>query len=176
MKNISEKMEAAGARAAEKMEAAGAQAAEKMDAAEARAAEKVTARGERAAGLLYDNTNCPVRQVLDRIGDKWSSLVILHLGEFGMMRFNGLSNAIGDISQKMLTVTLRNLEADGLVSRKAFAEIPPRVEYELTKLGESLVPLIRELVTWADANMGAIKDNRTTYGAPVRGVRAAGIH
>jgi DNA-binding HxlR family transcriptional regulator len=112
--------------------------------------------------LVYDNANCPVRQVLDRIGDKWSSLVILHLGDYGMMRFNGLSQAIGDISQKMLTVTLRNLEADGLVSRKAFAEIPPRVEYELTPLGESLVPLLKQLVTWADTNMGTIKRSRTT--------------
>src|ERR1700722_2418783 len=111
--------------------------------------------------LVYDNANCPVRQVLDRIGDKWSSLIILHLGDYGMMRFNGLSQAIGDISQKMLTVTLRNLEADGLVSRKAFAEIPPRVEYELTPLGESLVPLLKQLVTWADANMGTIKRSRT---------------
>jgi DNA-binding HxlR family transcriptional regulator len=113
--------------------------------------------------LVYDDANCPVRQVLDRIGDKWSSLVILHLGEYGMMRFNGLSQAIGDISQKMLTVTLRNLEADGLVSRKAFAEIPPRVEYELTPLGESLVPLLKQLVDWADTNMGAIKGSRTQY-------------
>ena len=119
--------------------------------------------GGRVAGkLIYDNANCPVRQVLDRIGDKWSSLVILHLGEYGMMRFNGLSQAIGDISQKMLTVTLRNLEADGLVSRKAFAEIPPRVEYELTPLAESLVPLLKQLVVWADTNMGAIKRSRAT--------------
>jgi DNA-binding HxlR family transcriptional regulator len=113
----------------------------------------------------YDNANCPVRQVLDRIGDKWSSLIVLHLGQYGMMRFNGISQAIGDISQKMLTVTLRNLEGDGLVSRKAFAEIPPRVEYELTPLGESLVPLLKQLVIWADTNMGAIKKNRTAYGA-----------
>lgn len=148
-----------------------------MEGSRARAAEKVEIRGELAggrvegreaaagnsSGMVYDNTNCPVRQVLDRIGDKWSSLVILHLGEFGMMRFNGLSYAIGDISQKMLTVTLRNLEADGLVSRKAFAEIPPRVEYELTPLGESLVPLLKQLVTWADTNMGAIKRSRTQY-------------
>jgi DNA-binding HxlR family transcriptional regulator len=113
--------------------------------------------------LVYDNANCPVRQVLDRIGDKWSSLVILQLGDYGMMRFNGLSQAIGDISQKMLTVTLRNLEADGLVSRKAFAEIPPRVEYALTPMGESLVPLLKQLVHWADANMGSIKLSRTQY-------------
>lgn len=115
--------------------------------------------------LVYHNANCPVRQVLDRIGDKWSSLVILHLGEYGTMRFNAVSQAIGDISQKMLTVTLRNLEADGLVSRKAFAEIPPRVEYALTPLGESLVPLLKQLVVWADSNMGSIKKNRTSYGA-----------
>ena len=142
-----------------------------------RPAAKAESRSERATGMLYDNANCPVRQVLDRIGDKWSSLVILQLGEFGMMRFNGLSNAIGDISQKMLTVTLRNLEADGLVSRKAFAEIPPRVEYELTKLGESLLPLIRELVSWADANMRAIRQNRAHYDAgPGRGPRSSAVH
>jgi DNA-binding HxlR family transcriptional regulator len=150
---------------------------EKVVGGATRPAAKVESRGERAAVMLYDNANCPVRQVLDRIGDKWSSLVILHLGEFGMMRFNGLSNAIGDISQKMLTVTLRNLEADGLVSRKAFAEIPPRVEYELTKLGESLVPLIRELVTWANANMRAIRQNRAHYDAgPGQGPRARAVH
>ena len=137
---------------------------EKVDATGKRRAEKIAGPGGRADGkLVYDNANCPVRQVLDRIGDKWSSLVILHLGEYGMMRFNELSQAIGDISQKMLTVTLRNLEADGLVSRKAFAEIPPRVEYELTPLGESLVPLLKQLVNWADTNMGAIKRSRTQY-------------
>jgi DNA-binding HxlR family transcriptional regulator len=140
---------------------------EKMEARTGRAGGKKEGLGEIAAGkggvMVYDNANCPVRQVLDRIGDKWSSLVILHLGELGMLRFNGLSQTIGDISQKMLTVTLRNLEADGLVSRKAFAEIPPRVEYDLTPLGESLVPLLKQLVTWADTNMGTIKRSRTKY-------------
>jgi DNA-binding HxlR family transcriptional regulator len=126
--------------------------------------EKVERRGGRpgVVSAFGGDVDCPVRQVLDRIGDKWSSLVILHLGEYGMMRFNGLSQVIGDISQKMLTVTLRNLEADGLVSRKAFAEIPPRVEYKLTTLGESLVPLLKQLVDWADTNMGVIKRSRTT--------------
>ena len=137
---------------------------EKVEATDKRSAEKMARPDGQAAGkLVYDNANCPVRQVLDRIGDKWSSLVVLHLGQYGMMRFNGLSQAIGDISQKMLTVTLRNLEADGLVSRKAFAEIPPRVEYELTALGESLVPLLKQLVTWADTNLGMIKQSRTQY-------------
>src|ERR1700743_1240114 len=92
-----------------------------------------------------DNDNCPIRQVLDRISDKWSTLVILILGAKGKLRFKELSHAIGDISQKMLTVTLRNLEADGLLTRKMYPEIPPRVEYQLTPLGESLLPLIINL-------------------------------
>lgn len=116
-------------------------------------------------GRTIDTGNCPVRQVLDRIGDKWSTLVILILGDSGVMRFNGLSTAIGDISQKMLTATLRNLEADGLVSRQLYPEIPPRVEYELTDLGRSLVPLIRQLEVWADKNFQTIQKNRKKYTA-----------
>jgi DNA-binding HxlR family transcriptional regulator len=107
--------------------------------------------------------NCPVRQVLDRIGDKWSTLVILMLGKHGKLRFNELSNAIGDVSQKMLTVTLRSLEADGLVSRKMYAEIPPRVEYELTEMGASLLPLIKALEGWAEENIGEIKRSRAQF-------------
>jgi DNA-binding HxlR family transcriptional regulator len=112
-------------------------------------------------GIIYDSKNCPVRQVLDRIGDKWSTLVILQLGENEVMRFNELSQTIGDISQKMLTTTVRNLEADGLISRKMYAEIPPKVEYRLTPLGVSLLPLIRDMVSWADNNLRAIQRNRT---------------
>ena len=107
-----------------------------------------------------DTVNCPVRHVLDRVGDKWSTLVIILLGEKDILRFNQLSHAIGDISQKMLTVTLRSLEADGLVSRKMYPEIPPRVEYQLTALGESLLPLIKEMVKWADQNFETIRKNR----------------
>jgi DNA-binding HxlR family transcriptional regulator len=110
--------------------------------------------------IVYDSKNCPVRQVLDRIGDKWSTLIILQLGENEVMRFNQLSQAIGDISQKMLTTTVRNLEADGLISRKMYAEIPPKVEYRLTALGESLLPLIRDMVSWADNNIRTIQRNR----------------
>jgi DNA-binding HxlR family transcriptional regulator len=110
-----------------------------------------------------DTENCPVRQVLDRIGDKWSTLVILLLGSIGVRRFNELAVEIGDISQKMLTVTLRHLEADGLVSRKMYAEIPPRVEYELTDLGRSLLPLIRTLETWANETIRAGQYNRKRY-------------
>jgi len=115
-------------------------------------------------GEIFSMENCPVRQVLDRIGDKWSTLVILMLGKHGMMRFNGLAGAIGDVSQKMLTVTLRSLEADGLVSRKMYAEIPPRVEYDLTEMGRSLLPLIQSLEDWAEENIGEIKANRVRYG------------
>ncbi|MDO6431624.1 helix-turn-helix domain-containing protein [Flavitalea sp. BT771] len=106
---------------------------------------------------------CPVRNVLDRIGDKWSILIIMILGEAGKMRFNGLHKTIGDISQKMLTTTLRTLEADGLISRTVFPEIPPRVEYELTEIGKSLVPHIVRLSAWADEHMPAIKKARTKY-------------
>lgn len=104
-----------------------------------------------------------MRQVLDRIGDKWSTLIILMLGKHGVMRFNELSQAIGDVSQKMLTVTLRSLEADGLVSRKLYAEIPPRVEYDLTALGMRLLPLIKALEGWAEENIGEIKKNRKKF-------------
>jgi DNA-binding HxlR family transcriptional regulator len=107
--------------------------------------------------------NCPVRQVLDRIGDKWSTLVILKLGQHRIMRFNGLAHVIGDVSQKMLTVTLRSLEADGLVNRTMYAEIPPRVEYSLTDLGRSLLPLIKALEGWAEENIDEIKDSRKRF-------------
>lgn len=110
-----------------------------------------------------DAGKCPVRNVLDRFGDKWSVLVIVILGEKGTMRFNELSGAIGDISQKMLTVTLRTLEADGLVKRKVYPEIPPRVEYELSDLGKSLLPVIENLARWAGENMAQIHKNRSRY-------------
>jgi DNA-binding HxlR family transcriptional regulator len=107
---------------------------------------------------------CPVRHILDRFGDKWSVLVILNLGETKVMRFNQINRSIGDISQKMLTATLRNLEADGLVSRKIYAEVPPRVEYGLTPLGESLLPLIKNLTDWALKNFSHISNNRKKFG------------
>ena len=107
--------------------------------------------------------DCPVRNVLDRFGDKWSILIISILGEMGKMRFNGLYKTIGDVSQKMLTTTLRTLEADGLISRKVFPEIPPRVEYELTEMGKSLVPHIAGLSAWADKHMPAIIKSRKKF-------------
>jgi DNA-binding HxlR family transcriptional regulator len=107
--------------------------------------------------------SCSIRHILDRFGDKWSILIISILGHVGKQRFNELNQQIGDISQKMLTVTLRSLEADGLISRKLYPEIPPRVEYELTDLGRSLLPHIEQLAMWAEQNMDCILKNREKY-------------
>ena len=112
----------------------------------------------------YSNVDrCPVRNVLDRIGDKWSILILIILGDNGVLRFKDLNAAISDISQKMLTVTLRTLEADGLISRTIYPEIPPRVEYKLTNLGQSLLPHIKTLTSWAVENQRAIEESRRSY-------------
>lgn len=100
---------------------------------------------------------CPVRNVLSRIGDKWSMLVLITLQANGTMRFSDIHKTIGDVSHRMLTVTLRSLEQDGLVSRKIYAEVPPRVEYCLTNTGNSLIPHIQGLVAWAVENMGGFR-------------------
>ncbi|HEX9511640.1 MAG TPA: helix-turn-helix domain-containing protein [Puia sp.] len=92
-----------------------------------------------------------------------NSLIILYLDKKGTMRFNQLNSAIGDISQKMLTVTLRALEADGLIARKVYPEIPPRVEYQLTELGQSLMPYLESLTAWAEKNIGAILQSREKF-------------
>ncbi len=106
---------------------------------------------------------CYVRDVLDKFGDKWSILIILTLEREGTMRFNQLNRQIGDVSQKMLTVTLKSLQADGLVSRTVFPEIPPRVEYNLTELGMSLVPHIHSLANWAEQNMETVLRSRAKF-------------
>ncbi|PKQ60641.1 transcriptional regulator [Labilibaculum manganireducens] len=112
----------------------------------------------------WDITNCPVRTVLDRFGDKWSILVLLVLGEKQKLRFNEINKEVGsDISQKMLTVTLRKLEADGFIFRTIYPEIPPKVEYEITDLGKSLVPHVDNLTKWAVSNMPAIKRSRERF-------------
>jgi len=100
--------------------------------------------------------NCPIRNILSRLGDKWSMLVVVTLHANGTMRFGELHKAIGDISQRMLTVTLKTLESDGLISRKVYAQIPPRVDYCLTDLGISLIPHLQGLVGWATDNMNRI--------------------
>jgi len=105
---------------------------------------------------------CPVRDVLDRVGDKWSVYVIHLLGQ-GTQRFSELRRSIDGISQRMLTVTLRGLERDGLVTRTVYPEVPPRVEYALTPLGETLLSTVCELMTWAEAHRPDIDEARARY-------------
>ncbi len=107
--------------------------------------------------------NCPIRDILSRLGDKWSLLVLVTLSTNGTMRFSDIHKSIGDISQRMLTVTLRSLEADGLVDRKIYAEVPPKVEYCLTKSGNGLIPHLNNLVDWAVENMQDIVNSRQVY-------------
>ena len=111
---------------------------------------------------------CPVRDIMDRFGDKWSLLAILNLGYSGKTRFNELKNKIDGISQRMLTVTLRTLERDGLIERKVYAEVPPRVEYELTLLGHSLLRKILDLAQWASGNVDEILKARATYDSKIQ--------
>jgi DNA-binding HxlR family transcriptional regulator len=109
--------------------------------------------------------NCQaVSEVLSRVGDKWSVLVVSILGR-GPMRFNELKRTIDGISQRMLTLTLRALERDGLVTRTVFPSVPPRVEYELTSLGRSLLSPVSALAQWAIAHRGAIDGARKTFDA-----------
>lgn len=103
-----------------------------------------------------------VSEVLQRIGDKWSLLVVRRLGG-GPMRFNELRAAVGGISQKMLTTTLRTLERDGFVTRTVFPTIPPRVDYELTDLGRELEIPVKGLAEWAIANMARISEARARF-------------
>ncbi|MCM1013941.1 MULTISPECIES: helix-turn-helix domain-containing protein [unclassified Brevibacterium] len=103
--------------------------------------------------------DCPTRIVLDRIGDKWTVLIIETL-EAGPRRFNEIRLAVGGITPKVLTSTLRSLVADGLIAREAFAEVPPRVEYRLTDLGRSLLEPVAALRRWAELNVARIEHNR----------------
>lgn len=109
---------------------------------------------------FHPNDNCPVRNVLCRLGDKWSMLVLITLNANGTMRFSDIHKTIADVSQRMLTVTLRSLETDGLIERNVYAEVPPRVEYELTERGRSLIPHIEGLVGWALEQMPGIMESR----------------
>jgi len=110
-----------------------------------------------------DHVDCPIRQVLDRFGDKWSILILCLLGSKGKLRFTEISSQISDMSQKMQTETLRSLEKDGLINRTLYAEIPPRVEYELTDSGKSLIPHIEGLANWALENREGISKSRNRY-------------
>lgn len=106
---------------------------------------------------------CPIRNVVARFGDKWSLLVLLVINNEGVVRFNELGRIIPDISTRVLSSTLRTLEADGLIDRKVYAQVPPKVEYSLTDTGKSLIPLIRQLTEWARANMQNVLNHRRGY-------------
>ncbi len=99
---------------------------------------------------------CPVRNVISRFSGKWAMLILCILSENGSTRFNVIGKAIPDISPKVLTETLKNLEADGLINRKLYPEVPPRVEYSLTPLGKSLIPVIDNVIDWAIKNFSAV--------------------
>ncbi len=92
---------------------------------------------------------CPIRNIIDRMSDKWSLLILSTLNQNGIMRYKDLKAAIPDISQKMLSSTLKRLETDKLINRKMYAEIPPRVEYSLTNTGQKLMPAVGMMVDWA---------------------------
>jgi DNA-binding HxlR family transcriptional regulator len=100
--------------------------------------------------------------ILNRIGDKWSVMVVGHLTR-KTMRFNELRHSVGGISQRMLTLTLRNLERDGLVTRTVYPEIPPRVEYQLTELGRTLTAPLDMLWNWAAEHMASVNEARANY-------------
>lgn len=108
--------------------------------------------------------DCPTRQMLDRIGDKWTVLVVQVLDQ-GPMRFNGLKRRIGGVSQKMLAQTLRYLERDGLVSRHVFATTPVTVEYALTPLGRTLVGALTPLIVWSEGRIGEVTAAREAFDA-----------
>ena len=117
---------------------------------------------ETMRGNAFD-PNCPTRLILDRIGDKWSVLVVLSLAG-GPRRFTRLRDMIGGVTPKVLTQTLRTMERDGLLVRTVFAEVPPRVEYALTPLGLSLLTPIKAITDWAEENVGAVLAAREAGG------------
>ena len=103
---------------------------------------------------------CPIRHVIDKFGDKWSLLVLYHLNQYGTIRFNDLRRDMADCSQKMLSQTLKRLEQIGLIDRKVYPEVPPRVEYSLTERGHSLMPHVSGLIGWAAEHMDEVKVER----------------
>ncbi|MDI6027603.1 helix-turn-helix domain-containing protein [Corticibacterium sp. UT-5YL-CI-8] len=129
-------------------------------------------RNGAATPLLYSNPGfdrdsgggCPIREVLDRVGDTWSLLVLFTL-QPAPCRFNALKRAIEGISQRMLTVTLRSLERDGLVSRRVKPTTPPEVEYSLTELGQSIAVPVAALGSWAAENRGRLRQAQADFDA-----------
>ena len=130
-------------------------------------------RKQEGTSMLPSNLHVPedcraVSEVLSRVGDKWTILVVSELGN-GPRRFNEIRRALGSISQRMLTLTLRGLERDGLVTRTVFPTIPPRVDYELTNLGRSLLEPVSGIGLWARQNRAAIHEARERFDAAADG-------
>ena len=130
-------------------------------------------RKQEGTSVLPSNLHVPedcraVSEVLSRVGDKWTILVVSELGH-GPKRFNEIRRALGSISQRMLTLTLRGLERDGLVTRTVFPTIPPRVDYELTRLGRSLLEPVSGIGLWARQNRAAIHEARVRFDAAAAG-------
>ena len=120
------------------------------------------------SGACAQKKICPVKDIMASYGDKWTMYTVLLLGQHQKMRFSELRCNISGISQRMLTVTLRSLEEDGIVSRTIYPEIPPHVEYQLTELGEGLLKQLIQLATWAEENVGEVLKARKRYGKRVK--------
>lgn len=116
--------------------------------------------GTSAKDMLF---NCPIRNVLSRVGDKWSLLTLYALQHSGPLRFKQLQRELPDISQKSLTQTLRVLEEDGFVTRKVYAEVPPRVEYSITDRSRSFLLHVNDLIGWVQDHMADIISDRERY-------------
>ncbi len=117
-----------------------------------------------------DAVNCPIRNVISHFSSKWGLLILFVLSENESTRFNEIGRAIPDLSPKVLSSTLKGLETDGLIVRKVYPEVPPRVEYAVTALGKSLIPLLGNLVSWAVDNYDAVTGCRRD-GSDVRGAQ-----
>ena len=118
---------------------------------------------------VRDHANCPIQDLLARLGDKWSMLVMVSLARApdNRLRFSELMRSVSGISQRMLTTTLRHLERDGIVSRKLYPEVPPRVEYTLTERGHGLLVPVIGLITWIEGQWPAIEKTRQEYDAKI---------
>ena len=120
------------------------------------------------AEIEHTPTNCRAREMLVRVADKWSMYVIHVLADGGPLRFSELRRRVDGVSQRMLTVTLRGLERDGLVRRTMYPEVPPRVEYALTPLGATLREIVHALIDWSGAHLAEVDAARARYDAQER--------
>jgi DNA-binding HxlR family transcriptional regulator len=127
--------------------------------------ETISRNNESQAAEISPEQEALLREVLERVADKWTLLVLNALEEGGEMRFTRLRDRVGGVSQKMLTKTLRQLERDGLVSRRVYPEVPPRVEYRLTERGHGLNEATCAMWLWVEANMADVHQSRRAYDA-----------